>query len=162
MPLRQSALQSSFFHLFHMDGWDNGKDREVPLWFQHAPLQRYNNTFIFSWIQAFYLLPSQPPLLSILGAGPQGHFLVLQVETVCFLPSAFIGLRPKDGRAAGINWINHSILSAGRQKSTKIWEGMRCVAIHQTNVCCYHRGSWSGASVLSTMKKWCFPYWCTF
>lgn len=132
MPLRWSALQRCFFHLFHMDSCDNGKDWEVLLWCQHAGLQRYRKTFTFSWIQTFYLLPSKAPLLSILEAGPQGHFLVLQVETVYFVPSVFMDLRSEDRRAAGINWIKHAVLCAGRQKLTKIWEEMRCAPVQMS------------------------------
>lgn len=73
------------------------------------------------------------------------------------LVSAFTGPSPEGGRAVGSNL---AVLCAEGEKSADIWEEMRCPAMHWTNVF-YHEGSWSGASVLPTMKKWHFPCRCT-
>lgn len=57
---------------------------------------------------------------------------------MCLVASAFVRLSPEDGREVG---SNDAVLCAGGQKSTRVWEEMRCAAMHWTNAC-YHEGSY--------------------
>lgn len=79
----------------------------------------------------FTFCPMKPQLLSILGAGSQGHFLLPKVETVHLVASAFVGPSPEDGSAVG---SNPAVLCAVGENSAEIWEEMRCAAMLWTIV----------------------------
>jgi len=156
MPYRLPALQRNLFYLFQMDSWDNGIDQEVPSWFQHAPLKRDHNTFIFSWIRSYYLLPSKPSLWSSWGQDLKVIFCYCRFwDCVSF----FCLYRSKPwGWKGSRNW---SRCPVHRRREVSRNLGGDEVFLNMGKCLLLWGQLQGGVSVLHTMKKRHFPYRCT-